>query len=486
MFLALALASLLSSQESRPELARTLEPALAELVRRFRLPGLALGVVQRGEVIYARGFGEMSRGSGRPVTPHSVFHMASVSKVFTASAAMQLVEAGKLELDAPLTKYLPYFRLADEASTTITVRQALTHTSGFPDVEDYQWEKPQHDAGAAERYVRSLASERMVFAPGQGSRYSNMAFDTLGDVIAKAAGMPFEDYVKSHILVPLGMAQSSFIHAETPTELRTQGHSTIYSQRVDQAPCPVYPYNRRHAPSSTLNSNVVDMCRFALANLARGELDGQRILAAKSYDLLWSRDDDTPEIGLGWSLGSLVGRPTVSHSGADVGYNSYLLLLPSENLGVVVMIHSDVSPVGDVARAAALAALGEPFTFPRPRISFEFAHLLENEGFEAASERFFELQETESDKWTFGFAELDEVCDALLQLERNDAAVELATLNADVHPEVCAAFTRLGQALLAAGDEEGAREHFEHALELAPNDATARDGLRALGPTGGR
>jgi len=485
MTLALALVSLLASQRPEPDLTRTLEPALVELVQRHRLPGLAIGIVRDGRVVYAHGSGEASRGSGRPITTKSIFHMASVSKLFTATAAMQLVEAGKLELDAPLTKYLAYFRLAEEESRTITVRQVLTHTSGFPDVRDYEWDKPQRDEGAAERYVRSLASEKLLFAPGRGWSYSNMAFDTMGDVIAKASGMSFDDYVRTHVLAQLGMASSSFIHAETPGELRTQGHSVAYSKRVDQAPCPVYPYNRRHAPSSTLNSSVEDMCRFALANLARGELDGKRILAAKSYDLMWSRDDDTPSIGLAWALGDLDGKLVVSHSGGDVGYSSFLILLPAENLGVVVMSNSDVSPVDEVALEVLLAALGEKFSLPIPRVSSEFAFVLENEGMEAASERYFELHETEPAGWVFGFHQLDQVCEALLEKERNAEAFEVATLNSDLYPEVGSAFTRLGQTLVATGDSDRAREQFEHALQLVPNDAAARAGLNKLGqPTG--
>ena len=479
MSLALAVLSALALQSTRPDLTQTLEPALRELVQRHRLPGLAVGVVRDGEIVYARGFGEASRGSGRPITTKSVFHMASVSKPFTATAAMQLVEAGKLELDAPLTRVLPYFRLADEASTTITVRQVLTHTSGFPDVADYEWDKPQVDAGAAERYVRSLASEEMLFAPGEETRYSNMAFDTMGDVIAKASGMPFEDYVRTHILEPLGMTSSSFVHGEIAEELRTQGHSVAFSTRIDQAPCPVYPYNRRHAPSSTLNSNVEDMCRWMLANLARGELDGKRILDAKSYELMWSRADDTPSIGLSWFLGDFEGRFQVSHSGGDTGYRSNVSLLPELGIGVVLMINSDSAP--PVATGVMHAVLGEPFTFPKPRISAEFAHVLENEGIEAASERFFELQETQPDGWVFGFQELDQVCEALLENGRSAVVRDVAALNAEVYPGTGAAFTRLGQAQAAAGDAKGAATSFERALELSPNDAAARAGLKALG-----
>ncbi len=479
--LSIVLTAVLAFQAPSPELSQTLEPALADLVQRHRLPGLALGVVRDGKVLYAQGFGEISRGSGREITTQSIFHLASVSKLFVATAVMQLAEAGKLELDAPLTKYIPYFRLAEEESKTITVRQALTHTSGFPDVRDYEWDKPQYDEGAAERYVRSLAGEKMLFSPGKGSRYSNMAFDTLGDVIAKVSGMPFEDYVQAHILEPLGMKSSSFIHAKTPEALRTQGHSTAFSERVDQAPCPVYPYNRRHAPSSTLNSNVTDMCRWALANLARGQLDGKRILTEQSYDVLWSRDDETPTIGLAWFLDDLQGSVQVSHSGGDVGYSSLLSLLPAEGLAVIVLVNSDVAPVSQVATAALLAAQGRPFTLPKPRISFEFAHVLEGEGLEAASERYFELLETEPERWRFGFAELDNVCESLLRRKRNDLAVEVAALNAEIHPSVGAAFARLGQAQVAAGDVQGGRESFEQALQLAPADSVARAGLDALG-----
>ena len=116
----------------------------------------------------------------------------------------------------------------------------------MPDVEDYEWDKPQSDEGAAERFVRAMASERLLWAPGGGWRYSNnMAFDALGDVIAKVSGQSFETYVRANILEPLGMKNSSFIHAEIGEALRTTGH-VGNPARVSA----VYPYNRRHAPSS--------------------------------------------------------------------------------------------------------------------------------------------------------------------------------------------------------------------------------------------
>ena len=106
-----------------------------------------------------------------PITTRSLFHMASITKPFVATSIMQLVEIGKIDLDAPVVKYLPYFHMADERYKTITARQLVTHTSGMPDVEDYEWQKPQYDEGALERYVRRLSKLKLAFAPGEKFQY---------------------------------------------------------------------------------------------------------------------------------------------------------------------------------------------------------------------------------------------------------------------------------------------------------------------------
>ncbi|NQV87642.1 MAG: beta-lactamase family protein [Woeseiaceae bacterium] len=107
-------------------------------------------------------------------------------------------------------KHLPYFRLADERYRDITIRQMLNHTAGMPDVEDYGWDQPQFDDDAAERYVRSMSSEQLLWARGSNWQYSNMAFDALGNLIAKVSGVRFEEYIRIKILDPIGMIDSSF------------------------------------------------------------------------------------------------------------------------------------------------------------------------------------------------------------------------------------------------------------------------------------
>ncbi|MEX0678767.1 MAG: serine hydrolase domain-containing protein [Pirellulales bacterium] len=336
-----------------------LTPILESAVRERHLPGLALAVVAGGKMVYARGFGVKSVDApDEKVSPESLFHMASVTKTFVATSVMQLAEQGKVDLDAPVITYLPYFKLNDARFRTITVRQLLTHSSGMPDVVDYEWHKPQYDGGALERYVRGLSNHSLIAAPGARTRYSNMAYEVLGDLIAKVSGEEFEDYVARHILRPLGMKHSTLLLKEADPALLVRPHRLNSSGELSVSP--VFPYNRIHAPSSTLYSNVVDMARFAIANLQRGELDGTRILKVDTIEAMWapSRGGEVPNIGICWFLGKYRDHQKVSHSGGDVGFRSNLVLLPQQNIGVVLMTNCDRASLGPLTDAALDVALG--------------------------------------------------------------------------------------------------------------------------------
>ena len=349
-----------------------LQPLIEDFMRQQQVPGLAIGVIQGGQLVYAYGFGVKNLAHDHdPVTPRSLFHMASITKTFVATSIMQLVEADKINLDVPVVQHLPYFRLADDRYPTITVRQMVTHTSGMPDVEDYEWDKPQYDDGALERYVRSVSNQKLIFAPGTDFRYSNMAFEVLGDLISKVSGESFDDYVQQQILTPLKMKDSTLLIKKTSPGLMTWGHERDLSGHV--FPSKVYPYNRMHSPSSNLHSNVEDMARWALANLNHGELDGRRILKEQTYDIMWKpahKLSDGRAVGISWFLGEYRGQATVSHGGGDTGYATFLMLLPEKKMAVVLMANCDW--LGDaraqIAHAALDVALGlkpEPIVIKR-------------------------------------------------------------------------------------------------------------------------
>src|SRR6266513_4165026 len=325
-----------SSIDPVARLSTELEPKIKEEVQQGRLPGFAIGVVRNGKLIYAKGFGVAKLGGSMPITSKSLFHMASVTKTFVATSVMQLVEKGQIDLDAPVIRYLPYFRLDDERYRNVTIHQLLSHTSGIPDTVTYNWDKPEYDAGALERFVRSIADQKLVFAPGEKFAYSNTAYEMLGDVIAKVSGESFEDYVQHNILTPLGMKDSTLLVREANPQLLTSPHVVENNKVVVSK---VFPYNRAHSPSSTLYSSIEDMSRWAIANLNHGELDGQRILKRETVDAMWRPVVDALSMkeGISWFTTDKQGHRFVLHSGGDLGFESLVMLAPDDAVAVVAM-----------------------------------------------------------------------------------------------------------------------------------------------------
>jgi CubicO group peptidase (beta-lactamase class C family) len=359
----------------------------------------------------------------------------------------------------------------------------LNHTSGMPDVEDYEWDKPQTDEGAAERYVRSLTSESMIGPPGGQYQYSNMAFDTLGDVIAKVSGQYFEDYIKEHILDPLGMIESNFLYPETRETLRTQGHTWSLGPVLREH----YPYNRRHAPSSTLNSSAAEMTSWMLANLNRGELEGVRILEDASYDQLWTPSAEVREgrsVGLSWFIEEHDDGRMIMHGGGDEGYSSYLVLLPDAGVGFALVSNSDRAPMG-VLRDGLLAILGGegPAKVLRP-VASDFAAAHAEGGIEAAREFYRNAAGERAEDYRFGPRQLNAVGYSLLGKGEIDQAIEVFAFNVELYPEEGNTYDSLGEAYLAEGDVEQARINYTKALELDPDNDHARSVLADLGEDG--
>jgi CubicO group peptidase (beta-lactamase class C family) len=346
------------------DLSRELDREIERVFRESDAPGLAVGVVKDMELVYATGFGVMNLKTGEEVTPRTLFHMASITKPFVATSIVQLLEQKKLSLDDRIVEYLPYFEMKDERYKTLTIHQFLTHSSGMPDVEDYRWNKPEYDEGALERYVRSLTDQELLFEPGEKFTYSNMAFEVLGDLIAKVSGQSFADYVKGHVLQPLGMNDSSILIQEVDSALLASGHVEgwlgIGKPRVTEH----YAYNRSHGPSSCLYSNVVDMGRWAIANMNSGELEGSRILDESSYELLWTpalegvrvTGDNRPvHIGLSWFLSEKAGNLIVAHGGQDTGYRANFVLYPDVG-GAIILLSNYSGPDDAFDKVISLAA----------------------------------------------------------------------------------------------------------------------------------
>lgn len=342
------------------EFERNLTEALEAIRVEDRTVGFSVGVIRGGELVYARGFGETLIDSDRSITPRSVFHWASVSKPFVATAIMQLVERGMLDLDARLVNVLPGYVVTDPRHREITIEHILLHTSGLPDVEDYEWDKPQMEEIALKKWAYTDSPRELLFDPGTKRAYSNIGFEVLGAIIEQVSGVSFEKYMADNIFTPLGMKDSTFFYPDVPEALRTYGHTGDASSK--QA-TPHYPYNRRHGPSSTLNTNIEDMSRFVFALLNGGDLDGALLLKPQTLTDMWRprwtiHKEASHFATAGWIHEIRDGQRMLRHFGGDVGFRSVLAIMPDDKAAIFLVSNDDRANTRALA-LAVLAAMAE-------------------------------------------------------------------------------------------------------------------------------
>ncbi len=412
-----------------------LDVVLQEIMTRWDVPGLAVGIVQGDDIVYAKGFGVQSLATQVPVTLDSVFCVQSVSKCFVATAVMQWVERGKLELDAPLTQYLPYFQMDDDRYRQVTIRQMLSHTSGMPDIDerDYvEWvTHPEYDDGAAERFVRSLSDRKLIGDPGERFSYSNIAYNVLGDVLAKISAKSFENTMREQVLVPSGMPNSTYMLADIPTHRLAWPHL----RSPEMKPNPSYPYHRADAPASFLHTTVVDMCHWGIACLNRGSYLGQRLLSPASYELMWTpvaKRGNPPGVfetmGLGWSIGHFKDVKTVCHGGSGFGGTAFFLILPEQNCAAVVLCNEESSAHLQAAYAVADTLIGQKPQANTVSWMVPISRALAEGGIAAAHARYAEIKGRD-EEFYFGECDLLDLALELFTAGKSDLAIEVQNLS---------------------------------------------------------
>lgn len=417
--------------------------------------GMAVGIVYNHQPIYAKGFGVKNKETGEPASAHTLFHMASISKTYVGTAVMQLVEKGQILLDEKIVFYLPYFSLKDERYRDITVRQLLSHTSGMPDEDDYEWDLPQFDEEALERYVRGISNHELMWDPGiHQYEYSNIGFEILGDIIAKVSGVSFEQYMKEHVFDVLQMKNSSYAMPEVDKRLLASPHIMGMDSSFGAKVSRVYPYNRKHGPSSTLLTNAKESCLYAMAYLNEGSLNGSRILQPSSVQEMWREIAPADDflyyrhIGLSWFLGEYKGFLARAHGGMDTGFRSNIVLIPEKGIAVTIMFNTDYLGLHSINNAILDVLLGEKVDYIPRSLTLYVVGVLAAEGLEAAVKEYASVTDIPSS----GFLPIE----------------------SDFR------FNYIIQNLLDHGNNEGAAKVLELGLRLDPNSESLRAMLEKM------
>jgi CubicO group peptidase (beta-lactamase class C family) len=306
------------------------------------IPGVAVGIVQDGRPTLVKGFGDAG--------PDTSFDLASLSKSFTAVAIMQLVGQGKVSLDAPVRRYIPWFKIGDGGeSDSMTVLQLLDQTSGI-----------SKEAGLTElnftstttygQAIRGFERYPLTARPGRLFQYSNANYTIAGYIVQEASGQSYESYVQQHIFAPLGMTHTYAMTNPVRGPGYTKGNVTWFGLKVpvtDQIAAPL-------APAGGIVSSASDMLHYLMAQMNGGVYDGTRIVTAKAVQEMHAALapmgpgvlPNTTSYGLGWGVGTINGTPLIGHEGQAHDFDTAMAVLPKKKTAVIVLMNEDPELVG--------------------------------------------------------------------------------------------------------------------------------------------
>lgn len=333
-----------------PAKIEAIEALISAAMTRLGIPGLSAAVVTERRLRWSNAFGTADLENFVPAKAVTVYRLASVTKPITATAVLQLVEAGKVDLDAPIQRYVPAF---PEKQWPVTVRHLLSHQSGVRNWTDEEFHNTRHFANIAES-LAVFKDDPLLFEPGTRTQYTSLGYNLLGAVVEGVSGKPFLEYLHDRVFTPAGMeaARGDDVLAVIPN--RAPGYQLSAAGELRNSP--LSDTSNRTAGGG-LVATAEDVARFAIAFQRATLLKASTTQAA--YGRQRTRDRKVTGYGLGWIVGETAGRTEVYHTGGQPRVSTVLYMVPRAGLAVVLLCNlEDVSnPLLDLARQVADALL---------------------------------------------------------------------------------------------------------------------------------
>ncbi len=352
----LILLTSLSLVAQSPDQADELTTTITDLLDEYRVPGAVVAVIRDGDVLYSEAFGVTDVEAETPVTTETLFPIGSVSKSFTALAVAQLVEAGQLDFDVPISEYVPELTLSDpEALDQITLRMLLSHTAGLtPGTLPQFGQYPDRAA-----VIDDLENVPLQSEPGTAYAYSNRGYILAGYIIGQITELTWEAYVQANILNPLGMTRTSF----GADLLNAENHAVPHYFDVlrGTTPVPFFESIDLSAPAGSINASIEAMVPYLLLQLGDGTYEGERLISESMLEML--QTEQTEGYALGWfpltvlDLDPFASVDPIGHNGAFNGYNAFAALAPEAEVGAVVLTNMDAGVGSSFTQAVLVEAL---------------------------------------------------------------------------------------------------------------------------------
>ncbi len=306
-------------------------------------PGLSIGIVYDQELVWSKGYGFSNLEKRTPATPGTAYRIASISKLFTATAILHLRDAGKLQLDDPVADFLPWFNIKNPhpEGPVITVRHLITQTSGLPrESTASYWNDLNFPP--REEMIEILATQETAISAETEWKYSNLALALAGEIVAAVSGEPWDQYVERHLLRPLGMRSTRAL--PTP-EMRIL--ATGYTRRVpgERRVAEEFVDAKGLSPAASLASTVEDLARFAALQFREGPASGEQILKSSTlremHRIQWLRPDWRSGQGLGFAIRRVEEQVRIGHGGSVPGHRTHIEFAPGQKFAVIVLTNAN-------------------------------------------------------------------------------------------------------------------------------------------------
>ncbi len=453
--------------------AAKIQEVLATAHKHRLFNGTAL-VAENGKIIYKGAFGMANMEWAIPNTLDTKFRLASITKQFTATLTLELVQQGKIKLDGKITDYLPDYR--KDVGDKVTIHHLLTHTSGIPSYTSQPgfFENVSRNPYKVADFVKKYTSGDLEFEPGSKYSYNNSGYFLLGAIIEKVTGKTYEQALKEYILDPAGMKNSGYDHSDTLISKRATGYVKTENSYNNSAYLDMsIPY-----AAGSLYSTVEDLYLWDQA------LYTDKVLSAQSKALMYK--PFLENYAYGWAITNASFKQNdqpvqvISHDGGINGFSTTIVRFPNEKNLIVMLDNTSSEYVNRLGESIGKIIYNQPYEPPKISIVSVLGKTIAEKGIEAGIAQYRDLKAIQFATYDFAEPELNRLGYQLLRTGKPKEAIAIFKLNVEAYPKSFNTYDSLAEAYMTINERELAIQNYKKSVELNPNNTGAIENLKRL------